>query len=552
MSYVEKVYQLYDEASDSWFDVYKAESVGGGSVEVAVPRAERSVNAVRRVLLSKGVIAAVTDAEIAMAIETEAPCVVRAAKAGWRGDQLIFVMVQRVSRGVGGGMPVLPPAANAFTDNICTKGTLVGWQAVARIAAHSRAGMVALGSMCAAPLVKWSGRPSFSIMFVGPSRCGKTSMMWLAASAIGYPHKNKMFNCHGTDAGKLAAALTLSDHMIPMDEVGTTQGSKKETYAAIRNVSYALCGGRDKTRHPAFQGGAVDVTFNTIVLFTSERSPDDWAALDGEQRDAGECARLIALPACKGDHTTVLDRPPSSLQGEALRAWERQQFALLNQGAPEHCGVAFGCFTDRLVAYPEEARRLMHQEMARFTAAVFKAEMSPVAQDIVASFALVYAGLYLAIAAGIVTGISFDEALHEIGSAALAAVGVLPDPDGDLKSDIAELRAKLEGGSILSEEDIERRQDQRPRQADGFFKVKDGRPAYVVRAEVFAEWFPSPLRLRLLLEWLQREGFLILSKEMRRGRSIEWAEKQLFWPDKSRPRSIVILLPNGLDDLTMR
>lgn len=550
MSTVEKIYQLYDEASDSWFDVYKAGSVdGGGAVEVAVPRADRSVNAVRRVLLSKGVDAAVTETAILVAIGMEAPCVTRAAKAGWRENEMAFVLSKHVSSTSENGKLVLPPNANAFTANICTKGTLDGWQAFAHIAAHSRIGLVALGSVFAAPLIKWSGRPSFSIMFFGPSRCGKTSMMWLAASAIGYPHKNKMFNCNSTDAGKLAAAYTLSDHMIPMDEAGTTQGSKKETYAAIRNASYALCGGRDKTRHPAFQGAAVDATFNTIVLFTSERSPDAWAALDREQRDEGECARLIALPAVDGDHATVFDRAPCELRGEHLHAWERRQFALLNDGAPLHCGVAFGCFTDRLVSYPAQAKHLMHQEMARFTAATSRPGMSPVAQDIVASFSLIYAGLYLAIGAEAVTGVSFHQAFQGIQSAALAAVEVLPDPDADLKSDIALLRSKLEGGSLLSAEDVRCKNQHRLRQADGYVGFEEGSPKYYVRNEVFISWFASPLRVERILQWLQREGFLVASKDTGRDSTGSWAWKQVVWPDKTRLRSIIILLPNGLEDL---
>ena len=104
---------------------------------------------------------------------------------------------------------------------------------------------------------------------------------------------------------------------------------------------------------------------------------------------------------------------------------------------------------------------------------------------------------------------SVDEAFEGIGAATLAAIGILPDPDADLKADIVWLRSKLEGGSILPAEDIQRRQDQRPRQADGYFKVEDGRPTYVVRSEVFAEWFSSPLRLRLRLSSSSRTVWTI-------------------------------------------
>ena len=51
-----------------------------------------------------------------------------------------------------------------------------------------------------------------------------------------------------------------------------------------------------------------------------------------------------------------------------------------------------------------------------------------------------------------------------------------------------------------------------------------------------------------VIGWFDDEGLLLHSKTRKAGRAIDWAESQANWPDRTRPRSIVIRLPRGLDE----
>ncbi len=73
----------------------------------------------------------------------------------------------------------------------------------------------------------------------------------------------------------------------------------------------------------------------------------------------------------------------------------------------------------------------------------------------------------------------------------------------------------------------------------------------VVRAQIFAAWFGTPMRTRRVLEWLDNEGFLFHGRNKTRGRSNEWAQKHVAWLDQTRVRSISLYLPGGIADLEL-
>ena len=554
--HMRKINQLYDEGQQVWIDVYEAPGVDGQTIIAEVPREVRQPNAVRQYLLRKGAAAAVVEdaARLAAAIAMEAPVVRRAARTGWRDGNTAFVSHRFVAPEATEGA-IIPPECPLVgaPGQSGVRGSLEAWRDLVGMARHSTAMIVALLAAFAAPLLTLLNRPSFSLVFFGPSRAGKSTAQVVAASALGFGREEDLPSLNASPAGLLAAALAFNDHLLPINEVGTVQGSKNEIYKPLRDTTYALMNGQDKLRHPSWSGGGGGAasTFRVLCLFSSERSPDDWAALNGETRDDGEKARLIGVPVPIGPDDTIFDCPPPVLAGE-LSAWTRAQFERLRRELPLQRGVAMMNYTDWLLHDVEARATRAQSRVAEFERALGRPEMSPVARDIVVKFGGLYAGGHLGIDAGVLP-LSKREMAQAAKRACLGALDALPDPLAELRADFATLKARLAGASILDIDDCPPSRMRLMQDADGFRRPRgDGQrkgEEFVIRAQVFVKWFTTPVRTRHVLEWLDDEGFLDPRGGRTPRRSLEWAEKQPLWPNGTRVRSFCIFLPNGLTDL---
>jgi hypothetical protein len=167
---VQKLYQLFEEADETWRDVYQAPGLEGVPITAEVPREENSVNAVRRHLLRHGAVAAALqdDETLAAAIATEAPVVRRAAHTGWRNGNTAFVSHRHVTGTSAEGTTVPPKSPLGRSDEqlkIC--GTLLGWQNTVLSARHSTPMIVSLSATFAAPLLGLVSRASFALVLYG-------------------------------------------------------------------------------------------------------------------------------------------------------------------------------------------------------------------------------------------------------------------------------------------------------------------------------------------------------------------------------------------------
>lgn len=347
------------------------------------------------------------------------------------------------------------------------------------------------------------GRPSFAIVLFGPSKIGKSMTQLVAASALGFGREQDLPSLNATPAGLLSAAMGFNDHMLPINEVGTAREPKREVYVTLRDATYALMNGQDTIRHPSWTGGAGARTFQVICLLSSEISPDAWAARNGETRDDGEMARLIGVPVMLSTRRTIFDRHPRKLAGDALAAWEKAQCKRLWEGAPDHRGVAFQTFLDALLRDVESNRTRARSLSMRFERKVAKTSMSPVARDIVAKFGILYAGGVLAVEAGVLP-LNKKAIGPAVRRACRAALAELPDPEGELKADLAKLKERLLSGSILNLVACTRQQMRMMRNADGVGRKlkawnawcgpRFSRPGSARRCEPGASWSGSTTR----------------------------------------------------------
>lgn len=550
-NYVRKINQLFDEASDTWFDIYEAPGVEGRPVRAEVPREDQSYGAVLRILLRKGAVASQETAfrlALETAIRSTAPIVRRAARTGWRNGRRQFVSLREVL-GTSDDAVIIPPAPTGAVGNIGAAGDFESWKKLIGMAEHSTAITLALCASFAAPLLASTRRPSFGIVLVGPSRCGKSSAQIAGASAIGFGREQDLPTLNATPAGLLATAIAFNDHALPINEVGSAAASGSDINLTLRKTTYALMNGQDTVRHPSWTGGRTTGTFQILPVFSSEHSPDTWAARSGETRDAGETARLIGVPVLYNGRTTIFDRPPTDLEGVALGQWETEQFCHLRRGLPLNRGHAFPAFIQALIKHRKQSTRRARKLVRAFIEKQTVEGMSAVARDIVAKFGVLYAGGRLAIRFGILPldAKTLRQALRRACRAALAA---LPDAKAELDEDIALLRQQLEGSAIINREECSSSRRHVYRSADGFREPQDRGVRFTVRSTAFKAWFRNLARTRALLEWLDAEGLLLNRGGGKQTvRSLEWAQAQPFWPDGTRPRAIVIYLPMGLSTL---
>lgn len=549
---VRKTYQLYDEAAQVWFDIYEAPGIEGRPITAEVPREDHHSNAVRRHLLRRGAVAsAVEDAGVlALAAATEAPVLRRVGRTGWRDNNRAFVSHRFVAP-ESAEEAVLPPECSLVgaTGQLKICGTLKGWQDLVSVAQHSTAMMVALCAAFAAPLLALVRRPSFALVFFGPTKIGKSFAQLAAASALGFGREEDLPSLNATPAGLLAAALSFNDHMLVINEVGTVKGPKSEVYVMLRDSTYALMNGQDTMRHPSWTGaGGAARTFQVICLLSSEISPDAWAARNGETRDDGEMARLIGVPVLASGQSTIFDQPPMKLSGDELVTWEKEQFQHLRQELPHHRGIAFREYLDVLLHDLEGSTARVRKLVAIFEADVVRPTTSPFARDIIAKFGVLFAAGILAVEFDVLP-LDRKAVGPAIRRACLAALAELPDPEGELRADLNLLSERLSCGAIIDLDACPRKELRLMRNADGYHQPRGEGEEFVVRAQVFAGWFGTPVQVRRVLEWLDDEGFLDHGRDRTVKRSNVWAQKQVTWPDGTRQRSVVIYLPGGLSDL---
>ncbi|WP_152047145.1 DUF927 domain-containing protein [Aureimonas psammosilenae] len=545
---------LHDERERVWINVFEGPGIEGQPVIFELPREDREVTAVSRAALRNGVSeAALSNLELLrQAINAEAPIVHRAAHTGWRANKRMFVSHRHVA-GISDNGTVIPPVCQMIggQDQMNSCGTLPGWQKVAKVAKYSTTFTVALCAAFAAPLLDLVERGNFALMLYGPSRCGKSSAQLLAASALGFGREEDLPGLGATKAGLLAACLEFHGHMLPINEVGTADGPKREIYVALRNSTYQVMSGQDVIRHPSWPGATsgAPTKFRVICLLSSEKSPGEWADRNGETRDPGEEARLIGLPVLIGSATSIFDKLPSGLEGEALSEWRTRQFARLRDRLPRHRGVAFQHYLDWLLRDVEARTARAKQVIEAFERSMALPDQSEVARDIIAKFGVLAAGGILAVEAGVVP-LREKTILRAVRRACRAAVTDLSNPDAQLQTDLSSLRERLDGGSLLDADNLSKKGERLIGRADGFYRQRGDGRQFVIRAQIFMTWFTGPSRGRQLLEWLANAGFLEHNREPKGSRrSNEWAQTQTVWPDDTRPRSICIFLPNGLADL---
>lgn len=549
---VMKTTQLHNERDDTWIDVYEADAVGGGRVRVEVPREVREPGNVRKHLLRKG--ADISDLDhtrgmLAVASQSDAPVVDRAGNVGWREDGNCYVDFLHVA-GCDHGT-IVPPIAKDLTGSLGFRGTLAEWQDLIDSARYSTTMITCLCTTFAAPFMSPLNCPNFGFVLVGPTGCAKTTGQLVAASAYGFGKEEDLPTPKATGAGLNEAALFFNDHMLPLNELGAAKGGRLGKDGVVYEMTYSLLSGRDTIRHSTYTAASgMGSSFKVLILMSSEFSPDEWAARAGQMRDPGEMRRLIGVPALHGGYKTVYDSFPDDVPIAERGPWIHEQFSQLRDGLPRQRGVGNKVFVDALVADRESFVENAIEDAADFRDRLKKRAGTPIAADIIAKFAVVYAGGRAAIDAKV---LRFDaETIYRaVRRSCIAALKSLPNAEADLAKDLLTLKTLLEGVGVIDAGEASTKQKRNMDQAEGYYEKAEPGIKYTMRAASMMSAFPSLLRARRVVEWLDSEGFLRHQRERKAGVSTEWAQTQANWPSGQRVRSFVLYFPGGLDVLDL-
>jgi putative DNA primase/helicase len=481
-----------------------------------------------------------------------APVNRQAAQLGWYEDGHVFVECHGVIGTSPSGQTIIPTAPNAREISIRRKrcGKPEGFtKKLAPLMRYSSVLVFAVCAVFACALLARLNRGCVGFVLSGPSRLGKSTVLLYAASLLGFGEENELLSLNATKAGLLSAARSLNDHLTPINEIGAATGKKSKIYDVVRDRTYQLMEGQDIVRHHAWEGdaGMSSSTFRSIFLFTSEYSPDQWAARSGAQRDDGERARLIGIPVGK----SIFDKPPRRLQDDKeVREWTAAQFSKIRRRVKRNRGHAFSTFVEYLMTNPAEKWARVEKYKASFADNFGIEGLNPVETQFIDYVSILHSAGALASDAGLIP-VSRKRVGEALTKVARAAIGAMPDDDQELRQAIRRLRNKIE------KELVNVKPKQRGRgvgaSTAGWLETKDGTTRVVIRAKDYIGWSKNPLLAQKVLEWCEENGLLAVTTAIKRsGRGIAWAERQITWPNGTRVRSIEFVFPNGLGDLKLR
>jgi len=210
------------------------------------------------------------------------------ARVGWY--QTCFVLPD-VSIGAEDGLVVLQ-SLDCMAGLYQTGGTLEGWQEMARLCVGNHRFAFALCAAFAGPLLKLAGMEGGGFSFEGPSSCGKTTCLQIAASVWGGPSHVRTWRT--TSNGLESVASLHNDGLLVLDEVGQATGRD------LAEVSYMLANGSGKVRAGRSGGARQSASWRLLFLSSGELGLADKLGEDGLRSKAGQEVRFVGVPVDKG------------------------------------------------------------------------------------------------------------------------------------------------------------------------------------------------------------------------------------------------------------
>jgi uncharacterized protein (DUF927 family) len=277
-------------------------------------------------------------------------------RTGWHeiDGQRGFVLPERAI-GIDTNALVLNSRGESPYD---VRGTLKDWQSgVGRlVCGHTRL-MFAISTALAGTMLWLVDQEGGGFHFFGDSSTGKTTIAAAAASVWGRGSSPGFMRSWRSTANAVeAAAAAHNDTALVLDEIGLVDA--REAAAAV----YQLAAGVGKSRMSKDLSIRPTLTWLTTVLSTGELRLTDKLRENGQRPMAGQCIRLVDVPADAGQGFGVFSHP--GVTGSAKDLADHIKLA-----ARTHYGTAGPAFLERVLkAGLEEVKDALEAAIAKFRA----------------------------------------------------------------------------------------------------------------------------------------------------------------------------------------
>ena len=188
----------------------------------------------------------------------------------------------------GENFNVVVDSQSQFAKTLCQVGSLEQWKKAYQLAKKSPVARIMVAAAVAPILLKILGERNFLLHIVAPTRAGKTTALYLTASAVGSEKMIRSFDA--TKNGLAGAAADVSDFAFLIDEKQVADNRLKEQFD---NLVYALANGIGRTKLSKDSTLKKLQDWRTIAIMTGE------TLLLSDNVTGGANTRLLSIKVSK-------------------------------------------------------------------------------------------------------------------------------------------------------------------------------------------------------------------------------------------------------------
>ena len=228
---------------------------------------------------------------------------------------------------------VVVDSLSLFANSLRQKGNLDAWKKIYKLAKKSPVARIIVAASIAPILLKILGERNFLLYICAPTRAGKTTALYLAASAVGDEKMIRSFDA--TKNGLAGAAADVNDFAFLVDEKQVADSKLKEQFDTL---VYALANGLGRTKLNKDSTLRKLQDWRTIAIMTGE------TLLLPDNVTGGANTRLLSINVTR-----------EILPADVCR--------LIHDTIKENCGLAFPLAIDKIFEVGFETLRQIYQEL---------------------------------------------------------------------------------------------------------------------------------------------------------------------------------------------
>ncbi|MBQ3444487.1 MAG: DUF927 domain-containing protein, partial [Selenomonadaceae bacterium] len=200
---------------------------------------------------------------------------------------------------------VVVDSLSLFANSLRQKGNLDAWKKIYKLAKKSPVARIIVAASIAPILLKILGERNFLLYICAPTRAGKTTALYLAASAIGDDKIIRSFDA--TKNGLAGAATDVNDFAFLIDEKQVADSKLKEQ---LDTLVYALANGLGRTKLNKDSTLKKLQNWRTIAIMTGETQllPDNvTGGANTRLLSINVNKEILSASTCRIIHDTIKD-----------------------------------------------------------------------------------------------------------------------------------------------------------------------------------------------------------------------------------------------------